>query len=94
MKPQDYMKAQLDIIAVGRTVERIDLQALLRSVANAETLAPIMDPTLYRKAQANLHGVKRLAESLLPVQVAFRELRDVVIETAALGYMEKAPDDV
>lgn len=89
MKPGDYMKTQMDLIAVGRTLERLDLNEFLRSIARAETLAPIMDPAMYRKAQANLHGLKRLAEAVIPVQAAFRELRDVVIETAALGYMEK-----
>lgn len=93
MKPQEYMNTQTDLIAIGRTVDKLDLNAFLKSIGNAETLAPIMDPTMYRKAQANLHSIKKLAESLLPVQVAFRELRGTVLETAAIGYMEKkAPE--
>jgi signal transduction histidine kinase len=94
MKQAEYMKAQVDLIAAARTIEQIDLNALLRAISNAETLAPILDPTLYRKAQANLHGIKRLAEAALPVQVAVRELRDAVMETAAMGYMEKPKDEI
>lgn len=94
MKQAEYMKAQVDLIAAARTIEKIDLNAFLRAIGNAETLAPILDPTLYRKAQANLHGMKRLAEAALPVQAAIRELRDAVIETAAMGYMEKPTNEV
>lgn len=89
MKAAEYMSTQQDLVAVGRTVERLDLNEFLRAIAKAEALTPVLDPTMYRKAQANLHGIKRLAESLLPVQAAFRELRGAVLETAAAGFMEK-----
>lgn len=93
MKASTYMQTQTDLIAVGRTIDRLDLDGFLASISKAEALAPVLDPTMYRKAQANLQGLKKLAESLRPAQAAFAELRGSVLETAALGFMEKQPKE-
>jgi len=89
MKGQEYIDTQTKLITAGRLVEELDINEFLRSISKAEALAPMLDPTLYRKAQANLHGIRRLAEALLPVQVAYRELKGAIIETQAMGFMTK-----
>lgn len=93
MKASKYMETQNQLINIGRALDTLDLDGFLRSISKAEALAPMLDPTMYRKAQANLQGLKRLAESLRPAQTAFAELRGAVLETAVLGFMEKQPKE-
>ncbi len=43
-----------------------DLRGFLARVDRAETVGPILDPTLFRDASGNLSKIRRLAEALLP----------------------------
>jgi hypothetical protein len=66
----------------------LDLERFLAQINQAESLAPMLDPTLYMKARDNLHAFKKLAMSLLPVKTAFEDAFKAILETAAKGHME------
>lgn len=88
MTDEQFVETQVRIIEAARILDRLDIEGYLRRIGTAEAVAPIVDPTLYRKAQNNLHALKRLAEKCIPVQAAVRELQSSVLETAVLGHME------
>ncbi len=62
------------IVAIARMIELIPLREFIYAIEHAETLAPIIDPTLYR---AYIHGegqhtnnvLVELAEKMLEIQV-------------------------
>lgn len=91
MNPKQYLETQLAIIEIGKKVNTLDLDSFLKALSNAETMAPMLEPGIYRKAQSNLAAIRKLAESLLPVRTAFDEVFDSVLQTAVTAYMQKEP---
>lgn len=61
---QEYINAQNQIGLLAGIVREIPLDDFLAMIDRAETIGPIVDPTLYIKAGKNLAKVKRLASAL------------------------------
>jgi hypothetical protein len=87
MEPKKYIETQMRIIEMGKIAASLDIETFLICIRNAETMAPMIDPTLYRRAQNNLEAIKRLAICAKQMQVAFNETYLAVLETA-IGYMK------
>lgn len=88
MKKEVYLLTQMKLITLAKEVQKIDLDGFLRTIKSAETVGPMLDPTMYQKAQKNLQTIKKLAESFVPIKDAFDELLGAVVKTAAEGHME------
>ncbi len=65
---EDYIQTQHSLITFASLVKDMLLADFINQANLAESIGPILDPTLYRKAGAQLNEVKALAESLLPFQ--------------------------
>lgn len=87
MEKDKYVQTQLSILNIAKIASQLDLDGFLKQISSTETLAPMIDPTLYMKAHDNLQAVKKLAESLLPVKKAYQNTFDAVMRTAARGHM-------
>jgi len=73
---EDYIQTQHSLVTLASIVKDMQLAAFINQANLAETLGPILDPTLYREAGSQLNDVKELAESLLPFQIEIkRQLR-------------------
>lgn len=81
MNDEQYSTAVSALIEHAKTIREIDIHGVLQRIKECETVAPIIDPTLYRRGAPNLGATKKLVESFLPVQVAFNELFIAVVET-------------
>lgn len=68
MTDEEYSETQTAIIIIAQFVNDLDLVAFLERISLAETLGPIVDPTLYREAAGKLSDVKSLAQALRPFQ--------------------------
>jgi len=64
----EYLATQqkMQTLANLLLASKLDLNAFLERIALAESIAPITDPTLYKKGAGKLDDVKRLANSLKP----------------------------
>jgi DNA-binding NarL/FixJ family response regulator len=91
MPQKEYVKTQMTMLQVGRTVATLDLDSFIRQIEQAETTAPFLDPTMYRKAADNMQALKAYAKALVPVKAAFEEVFRAVVKTAAAGHMEAPP---
>lgn len=89
MQPKQYIETQMRILEMAKIANSLDIETFLLCIRNAETMAPMIDPTMYMKAQKNLSAIKKLAEIALTMQGAFNETFQAVLETAASGYMQK-----
>lgn len=76
------------MIHIGKTVERVDLDEFLKAINQAQAAAPMLDPTLYRKASRNLDAIKKLATIMKTYQVAFRETFDAMVKTAIENHQD------
>jgi len=65
---EDYVQTQHSLTTLASIVTDMKLVAFINQANLAETIGPILDPTLYREAGQQLNDVKALAESLLPFQ--------------------------
>ncbi len=88
MGPAQYQVTLTQIALLGRMALQLDLERFLLTLERAETLGPIVDPTLYRKliydskASADLAAAKELAIALQAVKAAAEKLVDVMAEGA------------
>jgi hypothetical protein len=89
MNGKEYMTTQMRLIEIGKIADTLDFDGFLKAISNAETVGPIVDPTIYRKAMENLHAIKKLAEAGRPVKTAYGETFKAVMNTAVAGFMEK-----
>lgn len=81
LAPDVYRAAQDRIVDVAGSLLGLPIDELLADIERSETLGPILDPTLYLRADKTLRQIKRLA-------VAARELQrvagDVISENLGL----------
>lgn len=88
MDGKTYIETQMRVIEMGKIADSLDLEAFLKCISNAEAMAPVIDPTMYRKAIANLTAIRDLARIALKMKIAYGEVFKAVLETAVAGYME------
>lgn len=68
MNKEEYLAVQNQLLAMARVVRGIPLREFIQVIESAETVGPIMDPTLYRQASSKMSQIKCLALSLLAFQ--------------------------
>lgn len=91
MNGQEYVKTQMLLLEMGKIADSLNLKAFLKCISNAEAVAPMLDPTMYMKAHANLQAVKKLAEVAKLVQKAYGETYKAVMDTMVKGGMKGLP---
>jgi hypothetical protein len=64
----EYMTIQNQVVIMAQAVKGMDLKGFIAAVDRAETVGPIFNPTLYRKAEKNMGIIKALAQKLLSFQ--------------------------
>lgn len=78
MKQEDYISTQAQILAIAKIINNIPLYEFIEAASRAETIGPLIDPTLYLAAIDNLTTIKHLAQSLLPFKRAIEKLASQV----------------
>ena len=79
LTPEEYQGVQDQIVLVAQFAACLPIEDLLADLSHAETVGPILDPTLYRKAlySGKLDAVRRLAEKALALKQEFeRQLEE------------------
>jgi len=74
MSDSAFLSTMSAVTVFGTLVLRMDLDGFLERIDSAESLGPILDPTLFQKGKDNLQAVKDLAESLRPFRETFLRL--------------------
>ena len=92
MDAKTYIETQLKIIELGKLAGTLDLDAFLKCIQNAETMAPLIDPTLFMKAQANMTAIKKLALAVRDVKSAYSEVYQVIVSSTVAGFMKNAEE--
>src|SRR5574337_1170047 len=90
MNGKEYLTVQMTMIEIGKKLEKLDLDAFLKCISNAETMAPMLDPTLYRQAAANLDAIKKLAHAFQTVKTEFAKVQETVTKTTVAYMTQRA----
>lgn len=64
MTNEKYQHVQDCLLSIAEMVIGLDLDRFLARIEQAESIGPIVDPTLYRRASKDLSEIKELATSL------------------------------
>lgn len=76
MESGEYLRTQTLMLAMAKQAEGMDMDVFLDSINSAQTVAPLVDPTLYNKGSAKLQSIKNIAQ-------AFKQFKDVVEQEKA-----------
>ena len=77
MTNEDYIMTQQHVVLLARIAAQLDIQGFLSRIDLAETVGPILDPTLFRDAMNGLGNIKALARAARPlVEEAKRQMED------------------
>ncbi len=87
MTDQKYKATQAQMLALGLAADKLDCLGFLERVSTAETLAPVINPSLFQKASQNMEAIKQLALAFQQVKTAMEKLRMAVVETGVKKYM-------
>jgi hypothetical protein len=68
MDDRRYADTQNWLVIMASLVATLDLDGFLQWIERAETLGPILSPTLYVQASGKLDNAKRLAEAAKVLQ--------------------------
>jgi hypothetical protein len=68
MTSDEFKALQGQLFTLAAIVRYMPIEAFLSRITKAEVLGPVLNPTLYREAAANMATVKRMAEALRAFQ--------------------------
>ena len=78
MTDEEYAQTQEQLILLAQFAKDLNLSGFLQRISQAESIAPIMDPTLWIRGHRQLEQVKRLAQALRPFQQEIQRQIDEV----------------
>lgn len=82
MTGQEYVTTQMRLIEIGRIAETLNLDDFIKSIENAETMGAAMDPEQFKKSALALAAAKRLAHSVQPVKVVYKETFQTIMSAS------------
>lgn len=68
MTDEEYLTIQHQVGLLSGLIAELDLAGFLDRISLADSIGPIMDPTLYRKAAGEMHHIQDLAQALFEAQ--------------------------
>ena len=71
--PEQYSAVQAQLLLVVNLVRDWDLDGFLVAIGIADTVGPLLNPTLYMRASPNMHFVENLGQAVLKFQQSIRE---------------------
>ena len=78
MDKEKYTQLQETILRIGKEVRFLRLDLFVDAINNAEAIAPMTDPTMYRAAMKNLQIVKKMAEGLIDFQNTLPDFSEIL----------------
>jgi hypothetical protein len=67
MKPGEYQQTLLIVAFMMASLRSIDVPAAIEAIGKAETVGPVLDPTLYRANGQKMAEDKAMLEAALPL---------------------------
>jgi hypothetical protein len=73
MTDAEYLQTQRQLVLLAQIVDSLDLDGFLQRIGVAESVGPILNPTLYTEGAENLARVKGLARACKALQDEVRD---------------------
>ena len=79
MSPEEYKMIQSLLISQASIIAELDLEGFIIAANRAESIDPVLDPTLWIKRNKRLRHIKQVAIAYQDVVKAYEELRTLVL---------------
>lgn len=90
MSNEEYERTQQAIVYIGVQAIGLDIPAFLERISIAESLGPVIDPTLWMKGEGGLSYVKALANAVGGVrEELLRQAKEKGIDISAWARAER-----
>jgi len=67
MDDPEYLQGQKSLTLLASMIAQIDLPGMLERIRVAEDAGPILDPSLYRRAEESMANVRELVNAAMPL---------------------------
>ncbi len=84
MTDEEYLQTQSQIMAMANIVTGMLLREFIANAEKADTIGPLLDPTLWIRGHDTLATILDIARSLLRFQ-------EVIVTKIDLGAIQRAP---
>lgn len=74
MSKDEYEETMTRIAVFAYTVQSLPLTEFLSAIDHADNIGPILNPTLWRDGQENMHKIRQVAEALKRFQSVVAEV--------------------
>ena len=85
MTNEEYLDTQNKLVLFTTMFEGLDLKDFIEAAEKADTIAPIVDPTLWMKGHAHLDAIKALAHAARWFQTAAGDFHATMAALDAKG---------
>lgn len=78
MTKEEYLDTQNKLLLFSEQLEGLDLDEFINRIEQAEAIAPMLNPTLYREGAPRLRIIRRIADSAREVKELRQVLKEVI----------------
>ena len=75
MDNAEYEQTQAQLINLTHTLLKLDLDTFIRMIELAHAAGPVLDPSLYLRAEANMTTLEQIARAFRQCQQTIEQLR-------------------
>jgi hypothetical protein len=94
MTNEKYQYTQSQLAYLCASVCTLDLAGFLERISIADSVGPVLDPTLYRAGMARMHGMQRIAQAAQAFQQEVRNVfEDSSLDLEPLRQLSEALSD-
>jgi len=76
MREQEFLTIQHQILALAPIVAEMDLVEFIDTIEQADTIGPMLAPSLWMRKHEDMDRIRQLAEALLPFRRAVLKMRE------------------
>lgn len=76
MNQERYQRTQVAICRLSEIIRQLPIEEFIEAINTADTLGPILDPTLYREGGEKMMEIKRLAEPMVVITRQRNRMRE------------------
>lgn len=80
MSNEEYAHTQTTLLSLSAMISELSLDAFLERINEAHAVAPILDPTIYRRGAGRMEAIAEVARRAIALRTAFKVCRALVAD--------------
>jgi hypothetical protein len=77
---EQYLTLQSQLVPLSTLILEMPLEDFLNAISRADTLGPILDPTLWMRGSKSMHEIEEVARIFLDAKQKLEKLRNKFLE--------------